>query len=93
MVTADVCVITSCSCTAGVYLNLQGILNCKERGSMLLLTVGTRHIIIVHKTTCLHECTNLKVFLHAFGYKHWYSLLLTEKYVLNTVLKHYWFNL
>jgi len=57
---------------------------------MLLLTVGKQHIIIVQKTTRLHQLTNLKAFLHTLGYIQWYILLLTEKYVLNTVLKHYW---
>jgi len=54
---------------------------------MLLLTVGVQQIIIVQKTTRLHQRTNLKVFLHALGYIQWYGLLLTEKYVLNTELK------
>jgi len=58
---------------------------------MLLLTVGTQHITIMQKTTSLHQHTKLKAFLHTLGYKQWYSLLPTEKYVLNTVLKHYWF--
>jgi len=54
---------------------------------MLLLTVGIQQIIIVQKTTSLHQRTNLEVFSHAFGYIQWYGLLLTEKYVLNTEFK------
>lgn len=52
---------------------------------MLPLTVGTQHIIIMQKTTRLHQRTNLKAFLHTLGYIQWHSLLLTEKYILNTV--------